>query len=122
MPGYVFFENDSEPNWYEICKCQYVYYPLGNANSSRNLKNRDLDFIEWLKGNNGKIGISSAKKAGNRIEFINGPLLELGKYIVKLNKKQKCAGIRIAGDNIKEIIWLSYELEPASTQPSHKPK
>ena len=110
IPGYVFFENNCEPDWNEICKFKYVYYPLQYANNQKMLNNNDLQFVKWLKGYNGKIKISNAVKAGNRLKFIDGPLSELEGLIVKLNKKQKCAGIKIEGEGIKSIIWLSYEL------------
>jgi hypothetical protein len=29
--------------------------------------------------------------------------------ILKINKRQKCIGIKIEGERIKNIIWLTYE-------------
>ena len=110
IPGYVFFENNIEPDWNEICKNKHIYYPLQYLNNQKQLKDNDLHFVEWLKGNNGEIKISKAKVIGNKIKFLDGALMELEDRIVKINKKQKCAGIRIEGEGIKNIIWLSYEL------------
>ena len=111
IPGYVFFENNAEPDWTEICKYKHIYYPLQYLNGQKHLKDNDLHFINWLKGNNGEIAISKAKAIGTKIQFLDGALLELEDNIVKINKKQKCAGIKIEGDGIKNIIWLSYELQ-----------
>ena len=110
IPGYVFFETNEEPDWIEICKYKHIYYPLQYLNTQKQLKDKDLHFVQWLKGNNGEIKISKAKAIGNKIKFLDGALMELEDRIVKINKKQKCAGIRIEGDGIKNIIWLSYEL------------
>ena len=110
IPGYVFFENNCEPDWNEIYKFKYIYYPLKYTNNQKRLNDNDLQFVKWLKGYNGKIKISNAIKIGNKLKFIDGPLTELESFMVKLNKKHKCAGIKIEGENIKRIIWLSYEL------------
>lgn len=47
---------------------------------------------------------------GKKIKIMEGPLKELEGKIVKINKKQKCAGIKIDGEKINNIIWLSYEI------------
>ena len=110
IPGYVFFENSAEPDWNEICKYKHIYYPLQYLNNQKHLKDNDLHFVKWLKGNNGEIKISKAKAIGNKLKFLDGALMELEDRIIKINKKQKCAGIKIEGEGIKNIIWLSYEL------------
>jgi transcription antitermination factor NusG len=110
IPGYVFFENDFEPDWNEICKFKNIYYPLQYSDNKKILRDKDLHFVKWLKGNNGKINISKAMEIGNKIKIMEGPLKELEGQIVKINKKQKCAGIKLEGDGIKNTIWLSYEL------------
>ena len=122
IPGYVFFENNTEPDWIEICKSKYIYYPLHYPDNQKKLKDNDLNFIKWLNGNNGKINISKAMKIGNKIRFIDGPLMELEKYIVKINKGQKCAGIKLQGEKINNIIWLSYELAAAPHPAANHPR
>jgi len=110
IPGYVFLENNAEPDWDEICRYKHIYYPLQYLNNQKYLKDNDLHFVKWLKGNNGEIKISKAMTIGNKIKFLDGALMKLEDKIVKINKEQKCAGIKIEGDGIKNIIWLSYEL------------
>ena len=110
IPGYVFFENNCEPDWEKICNNKYVYYPLQYLDKSKNLKENDLYFIQWLKKNNGKIKISKVKNIGNKIQIIEGPLKELEGKILKINKKQKCVCIELDGEGIKNTIWLSYEI------------
>jgi transcriptional antiterminator NusG len=110
IPGYVFFENKAEPDWNKICKFEHIYYPLHYPSGKKYLINNDLHFVKWLKEYNGKINISKAIEVKNKIKIIEGPLKELEGKIVKINKKQKCAGIKIEGEGIKNLIWLSYEL------------
>ena len=109
IPGYVFFENDCEPDWDKIYGNKHIYYPLQYSDKSKFLKENDLNFIKWLKRNNGTIKISKTLRVGKRIKILEGPLKELEGKIVKINKRQKCAGVKIDGEGIKNIIWLSYE-------------
>jgi transcriptional antiterminator NusG len=109
IPGYVFFENSNEPNWKEISKSKHVYYPLSYENNEKRLKGNDLKFVKWLKKKNGIIKISKVMEIGTKIRIMEGPLKEMEGKIVKINKRQKCAGVRIEGEGIKNIIWLSYE-------------
>jgi len=110
ISGYVFFENNCEPDWEIICNNKYIYYPLQYMDKSKNLRENDLNFIKWLNKNNGKIEISKVKSIGNKIQIIEGPLKELEGKIVKINKKQKCVCVGIEGEGIRNTIWLSYEM------------
>ena len=47
---------------------------------------------------------------GNKIKIMEGPLKEWEGQIVKINKRQKCACVKIDGDGLKNTIWLSYEI------------
>jgi transcriptional antiterminator NusG len=109
IPGYVFFEDNKEPDWDKICEFKHIHYPLHYMDKSKSLKKNDLDFVNWLKRNNGLVKISKVMDIGKKIKIIEGPLKELEGNIVKINKKQKCIGVKIDGDGINNIIWLSYE-------------
>jgi transcriptional antiterminator NusG len=109
IPGYVFFESGNEPNWEEISKSRQIYYPLSYENNEKRLKNNDLRFVKWLMQKNGIIKISKAVEIGTKVKIIEGPLRELEGNIVKINRKQKYAGVKIEGEGIKNIVWLSYE-------------
>ena len=112
IPGYVFFENDTDLdafNWKEICKMEYIYYPLKYMDNGKILRGKDLEFVNWLKENNGILKISNVIKYDKKIKIINGPLKEYEGKIVKINKKQNCAGIKLDGEGIQNTIWLSYD-------------
>jgi transcriptional antiterminator NusG len=110
IPGYVFFENNHEPNWNEIRENKHIYYPLEYLDKSKNLRENDLQFVKWLKKHNGTVNISKAIEIGNKIKILEGPLKELEGKIVKIKKRQKCACVEIDGEGIKNQIWLSYEI------------
>jgi transcription antitermination factor NusG len=109
IPGYVFFENGREPDWDAICGSKYIYYPLRYADNERSLKGRDLSFVKWLKENGGVIKVSKAVETGTKIKIAGGPIAGMGGEIVRVNRRQKCVGVKIAGEGIRSIIWLSYE-------------
>jgi transcriptional antiterminator NusG len=112
IPGYVFFENKNLLDifcWKNICKMQYIYYPLKYEDNERELRGKDLEFADWLKGNNGIIKISKAVEIGNTIKVMEGPLKNYEGKITKINKRQKCAAVKVSGEGIENVIWLSYE-------------
>jgi transcriptional antiterminator NusG len=111
-PGYVFFEYDGLLDgfiWNDICKIQYIHYPLKYVDNEKGLRGKDLELINWLKGNNGIIKISKVIEIGNKIKVIEGPLVNYEGKIIKINKRQKCAAIKLDGEGIEMEIWLSYE-------------
>ena len=109
IPGYVFFENKIEPNWDEMSNIRHVFYPLKYSNNEKRLRGRDLEFAQWLKTHNGTIKISKVVDIGRKIKIIEGPLKDYEGKIIKVNKRQKCAAIKIDGEGLEFVIWLSYE-------------
>lgn len=110
IPGYVFFESDSEPAWMELRQSEYIFYPLRYADNQARLRGKDLEFVRWLKRHDGAIGISKAMQAGNRVRILDGPLKEYEGRITKINKRQKCAEIEIGAETIVRKVWLNYEI------------
>ena len=47
------------------------------------LRGTDLEFMDWIKKNNGIIEMSSAVKVGSMIEFVSGPLKDMNGKIIK---------------------------------------
>jgi transcription antitermination factor NusG len=112
IPGYVFFENENVPDWFkwmELCRTQHIYYPLKYSDGEKRLRGKDLEFINWLKANNGILKISKVIEIGNKINVIKGPLKDFEGKIIKINKRQKCAAIKLDGEGIEKTVWLSYE-------------
>jgi transcriptional antiterminator NusG len=112
IPGYVFIESGAFLDifcWREICKTDSIYYPLEYSDNERVLRGKDLDFVNWLKYNDGVIKISKVIENDKKIKVIEGPLKGLEGKIVKINRKQKCVAVKLEGEAIKQTIWLSYE-------------
>jgi transcriptional antiterminator NusG len=112
IPGYVFFESENLLEiffWRDICKIEYIYYPLKYADNEKCLRGKDLAFVNWLKVNKGIIKISKVTEIGKKIKILEGPLKNYEGNIIKINKRQKCVAIKLDGEGIENIIWLSYE-------------
>ena len=112
IPGYVFFETENILDgiaWKEICKMEYIRYPLKYTDNEKKLRGKDLEFINWLKINNCIIKISKVIEIGKKIHIVEGPLKNYEGKIIKINKRQKCVAIKLDGEGIENIIWLSYE-------------
>ncbi len=56
--------------------------------NTKKLRGHDLEFIQWLKRQNGMIGISKAIQIGTKIKIIDGPLKKYEGNIIKINKRQ----------------------------------
>ena len=112
IPGYVFFEYEGLLDgliWKEICKLPCIYFPLKYGDNESRLRGKDLEFINWLRKNNGIIKISKVVKIGNKIQVVEGPLKDYEGRIVKINKRQNSVAIKLDGEGIKGEIWMSFE-------------
>jgi transcriptional antiterminator NusG len=110
MPGYVFFESDSTPDWKTIAWIPAVYKPLSYADGVYALRGRDLEFVSSLMKNNGVYKISRAVADGSKIKIIDGPLKDFSGSIVKVNRRKGRALVKLEGEGIINEIWLGFEL------------
>lgn len=109
MPGYVFFDADTEPTWDRILKDSAVLKLLSYGDGEYALRGTDLEFMDWIKKNNGIIEMSSAVKVGSMIEFVSGPAEG---YERKNNKNQpkQAAGtgiVRFGKRNYQQSLVLN---------------
>ncbi|GHU77809.1 hypothetical protein FACS189462_0670 [Spirochaetia bacterium] len=109
IPGYVFFSNNGEPDWDKIMDCKYVHYPLKYSDNTKQMREYDMKFVQWLIRHNDGIKISKVIQIGTKIKIIDGPLKEYEGNIIKVNKRQKCVAVKINTEGIINTIWLSYE-------------
>jgi transcriptional antiterminator NusG len=119
IPGYVFFESENLLDiftWKEICGMEYIFFPLKYADNEKGLRGNDLVFVNWLKRNNGLLKISKVIEIGKKIKVLEGPLKDYEGKIIKIRRRQKCVAIKLEGEGIENIVWLSYEYrEPLKT-------
>jgi transcriptional antiterminator NusG len=107
IPGYIFFETYEIVDiirWKEICEIQDIFFPLKYYDNKKMLRGKDLEFINWVKRNNGIIKISKVVEIGKKIKAVEGPLKDYEGSIIKINKKRKCIAVKIDGEAIDKII------------------
>ena len=108
MPGYVFFDADTEPAWNRILKDSAVLKLLSYGDGEYALRGTDLEFIDWIKKNNGIIEMSSAVKVGSMIEFVAGPLKDMNGKIIKINRSRRQVQVSFGSENgIISKVWCN---------------
>lgn len=125
LPGAVFFESLRPPDWVAIQRCEQSIHPLRYAEAVEEvskgkelpqrytyyLRNRELDFVQWLMRQKGLIKISKAVREGTRIVMVEGPLKELESRIVKINTRHQCAAVAVRLGVAVSLIWLFYTMK-----------
>lgn len=53
---------------------------------------------------------------GSRIQFIDGPLKELGGLVVKVNKNRKQVAINIGDESLAMLVWCAIEYVEANIE------
>ncbi len=110
LPGYVFFDADTEPEWDLIRRCSGVLKTLRYEDGTGALHGGDLAFVEWLKRYEGLVDVSQVVKVGTKIAFVGGPLVGMEAKVVKVNKGRKLVQIALGGgDALFRNIWCSIE-------------
>ena len=107
MPGYVFFDADTEPAWNRILKDSAVLKLLSYGDGEYALRGTDLEFIDWIKKNNGIIEMSSAVKVGSMIEFVAGPLKDMNGKIIKINRSRRQVQVRFEKRHYQQSLVLN---------------
>ncbi len=109
LPGYVFVLSKETPVWRDMVRFQYITRLLRYSDGSSCLRGKDLEFVRWLQRHNGVIETSKAIQEGTKIKIVSGPLKEYEGKIIKVNKRQKSAAIRIESEKLACTIWLSFD-------------
>lgn len=116
LPGYVFFDADTTPNWSSIRMCKDVLRILQYDDGERALRGSDLEFVAWLKHYQGIIEISQAIQVGTRLQFVDGPLKDMAAKVVKVNKNRRQVQITLGDEsNMLHSIWCSIEFIETNT-------
>jgi transcriptional antiterminator NusG len=109
LPGYVFMVSDGLPVWDMLIRFRYICRPLRYGDGTMCLRGGDLDFVRWLQRYNGVIETSKVIQEGTKIRIISGPLMDYEGKIIKVNKRQKCAAVRLVSEKIPCTVWLSFD-------------
>ena len=110
LPGYVFFQQEQEPDWTGIIRYSAVLKILHYRDETPELRGADLDFVKWLEMQAGVIDVSRVVKVGTKIAFVSGPLVGMEGQVLKVNKGRRLVQIAVGGDgNLFHAIWCSIE-------------
>ena len=110
LPGYVFFEQEDEPDWAGISRYSAVLKVLHYQDETPELRGEDLSFVRWLKLQEGLIDVSEVVKVGTKIAFVSGPLLGMEGQVLKVNKGRRQVQIVVGGEgNLFHTIWCAVE-------------
>lgn len=110
LPGYVFFDVDTEPDWQSIRTHESVLKILQYEDCERAMRDSDLEFVAWLKKYDGTIEMTRVIQVGTKLEFIDGPLKDMAGSIIKVNKSRKQVQVALGGEkSIMRTIWCSIE-------------
>ncbi len=119
LPGYVLFEADelSFERFSALKRCTHFLRFISYPNGDFALRGRDLEFVHWLKRQNGMVDVSRVCRVGTRIRVIDGPLKTYEGCIVEVNRKRNCVAIQIGEGSILSRIWCSVEyVEPITEE------
>lgn len=111
MPGYVFFRAPrslvpTRPYPDGVLKV------LCTDAGRWQLLDRDEAFAQWLFKNDGVIGMSKARRVGDRVQIQSGPLKDLEGMITRVDRRNRSGqvALNVAGREIR--VWLGFELLP----------
>lgn len=117
LPGYVFFEVDSDKvdnaddALYAFSRKDVVLKLLKYTDGSWRLMGYDDWFARMLFEAGGNIGLSQAYfDVGKRIRIVSGFLKDYEGSIVRVNRKTKTVEVSIDLQGKKISMWLGYEL------------
>ena len=110
LPGYVFFQQEQEPDWTGIIRYSAVLKILHYRDETPELRGADLDFVKWLEMQAGVIDVSQVVKVGTKIAFVSGPLLGMEGQVLKVNKGRRQVQVAVGGEeNMFHTIWCAIE-------------
>lgn len=109
LPGYLFLYSEEPLDVERIQGMDDVYRVLGDIDGAIELRGSDLAFARWLWDNEGIIGISRVRFAGDGYEILSGPMRTFAEGIVRLDKHTKNALVRMDFMGRTSEMWLAFD-------------
>ena len=110
FPGYVFFAADEAFNAYTMKRNDDVYRLLLTGEEDWRLMGEDRRLVASFFENEGVIGLSKAYYEGDRIRIADGYLKNYEGKIVRVNRRNQTAQIRMDFSGRQIELWLGFEL------------
>ncbi len=108
IPSYVFLK--APHDFWPGDKTMHMLKLLKSTEGDWRLTGRDAWFAQWLIGQDGEIGMSHARKVGDRIQIVSGPLKDLEGYIISVDKRNKSGRVELTINGRTLRVWLGFEL------------
>lgn len=106
---FVFWDGEEEIDFpfREIQRIPGVVRFLTYNNNQRALMGKDLDFVNWIHNNNGRIKESKVMiTEGKKVHFVEGPLVGFDGNVVKIDKHHKKVVVRFEiGTQITDVSF-----------------
>ena len=109
LPGYVFFRSQAELS-IDPLRIQNVIRLLKNLEGLWQLTGRDEQFAQFVFEHDGIVGLSQARKIGDKVSITSGPLKELEGYIVKIDRHNRNGLVEFRFDERVWKVWLAFEI------------
>jgi len=109
LPGYVFFRTDREIEAQRL-RVPDVLRLLTNPEGTWRLTGEDLRFAQMVFEHGGVLGLSKARKVGDRVQIQSGPLKDMEGAIVKIDRHSRNGKVEFRFDNSVLSVWLAFEM------------
>jgi len=110
-PGYIFFEAPTDKDMFgRMQKDENIISVLSTGAGDWQLYGSDAKLVQWFFSYGGLLPFSEGYKDGDRIRIIKGPLKDLEKSIICVDKHRKNALVAITFCNREIKTWLKFEL------------
>ena len=112
LPGYVFIYvpfGFREIDLYACGSLPDVFRLLTDGEGRWALQGGDEAFARWAFKSKGLVGLSQAYMAGDKVQFLSGPLKEREGNIVKVDKRGRNGLISVEFDGRTWRFWLAFE-------------
>jgi transcription antitermination factor NusG len=111
MPGYIFLRSDIEANVSDIMHIDGVKkFVFCGGNEFRTLDEQDMDFVNWVMKHDGRISLSKVKEVGDKVCFIDGPLVNYSGKIINVDKRKQRVCIQYTFNKSSFTSWLNYDV------------
>jgi len=109
LPGYVYFRTKSD----DPPDMRYIQDSIRLLEMTKGywaLSGMDEWFAKWVFVHHGVIGYSLADIVENRVRMLSGPLKELERYIVRVDKRARGGQVALPFHEREVRMWLKYDL------------
>ncbi len=110
LPGYVFFQSETDFKSDDFIRVPHMIRVLRNQDRSWWLEGQNEEFARFVFNHDGVIGLSKARKVGDHVTILSGPLKEMSGNIVKIDRHNRNGQVEFQFDGRVWKVWLPFVL------------